>query len=278
MGILEDLGGQMLEPMRQMVGDALTVTEEMARRYSAALAALDGHYPGSVAFNGNGNSNANGNGHQPLNAVALPLALPPVPEPVVAEINLVRPEGEMTTVAEYCLAVLRAAFEARFVGSVGTPGAMRSAEVLATMIEWGWRHRLYHNAQQAVSSGLASLLPEGRVKRPDRGVYILATAEVKKPVRKHVRTKPAKTRTTPMRKPVPTGEMILSILRGMPGQPVRSDVVLAKMRSLGWETSSGAPLSVICTTLCQLIRTHPQVTRTAPGEYVYTNGHSTGGP
>lgn len=260
MSMIEQLGEQLMEPMRAAMGDALAVAEEQARRYRFALDALNGNYPGSGLRNGQANGHATAMGG-PVAALNQAPA-EPEPEPERDE-DWVDPGRH--SVKEIVEAVLRSAGRTGFMGVTDVPGAMKAFEVMEVMDRWGWRDRS-KNRLQTVMSTLSNLAKDGLAVRVDRGSYAHARVSGDG----SVILDETGQRVDP--NDVSIKVLVRHVVRMAGGEALRPSQVVGRMEAAGWRNRNEHRANTVRALLGRMMRDEGVIVRPAEGVYAWNVG------
>ncbi len=264
MSMIEQLGEQMMEPMRHAMGDALAVAEEQARRYKYALAALNGEYPGSPGVV-NGHANGHANGYAALTAASAVALAEAEPEETDSDPHRVDPRKVSTKDAVE--AALRSAANKGFIGVTDIPGAMKAFEVVEVLDAWGWRDRSATRVQTIMST-LSQMAKDGKAVRVDRGSYVHPGLFGDGSV---VLDEEGQ-RVDPNAVSIKT--LVRHVIRSAGGEALRPIQVVARMEAAGWTNRNGNRASTVRSLLARLMQ-EGVVVRPSEGVYAWNvDGHT----
>lgn len=267
MSMIEQLGEQMMEPMRHAVGDALAVAEEQTRRYRYALEALNGNYPGGPGLRVNGHANGHANGYalDGTPVAALPQASEEPGEP--QEFDEDRVDPRRVSVRDAVDAVLRSAARKGYVGVTEIPGAMKAFEVVEVLDAWGWRDRS-SGRTQTIMSTLCTLAKDGKAVRVERGTYAYVGLSADRIVILDEEGQPVDPNAVSIK------ALVRHVIRGAGGEALRPIQVVGRMEAAGWTNRNEHRTNTVRSFLARMMA-DGSVVRPVDGMYAWNMDQGT---
>ncbi len=258
MSMIEELGDQLMQPMRNAVGDALAVAEEQARRYRFALDALNGNYPGAqLPTNGHANGYARAMAQVPVAALVEAPA-----ESEDQDDDPYRVDPRVVSLKDLVAGALKSAGARGFVGVTDIPGAMKAFEVVELMDAWGWRDRSLKRAETVMST-LAAMAKDGTAVRVDRGTYVHSQFGGSVTVLVDEQGEVVDPNAISIK------ALVGHVMRAAQGEALRPQQVVARMEATGWRNRNEHRANTVRSLLARMMMNEGTIVRPSEGVYAW---------